>query len=223
MKNKIINFCKLSPTIFLKILGVVIIITAFFSLRYIFWGADGIMFLADTDNILGVIAQQKTDFWHNYVTRQKTIYHKNETILLAHIIGVSIAFITGVFQLMPTVRKRNINIHRTVGYLYTISAIIGLSFGAYISFALPMVGGLLAIIPNIIGGTLGIIFILVALICLWKKEYSAHGKWILRSYSILFTVLTLYFLERLSTIHYMPVYKQRALCMWTYSYMMHWH
>ncbi len=194
MKNKIRNFYKLLPTIFLITLSIVVIITAIYSLRYVFLGADGIMFLADTDDLLGLISHQKSDFWHNFALRQKPIYHKNETILLAHIIGVSIAFIAGIFQLSPSVRKQSITIHRNIGYLYIISAVIGLSFGGYISFALPMVGGLLAIIPNIIGSSLGIFFILIALICLWKKQYLTHGKWMLRSYAILFTLLTLYFL-----------------------------
>ena len=47
---------------------------------------------------------------------------------------------------------------------------------------------------NIIGGTLGIIFVLMATIRLWQKKYLDHGKWMLRSYAVLLTIVTLYLL-----------------------------
>jgi len=194
MKNKLHPPHRFLSKILFVLLSLVVITIAAFSLRYFFLGAAGITYLSDNDPMLSFLSQQKFDFWQDFITSQRPLYYKNESALLTHIIGASIALILGIFQFIPSFRRNSQSIHKIIGFLYSISALVGLSFGAYISFALPMVGGLSSIIMNIIGGLLGIIFILIALICLWQKKYTVHGKWMLRSYAVLLTIVTLYFL-----------------------------
>ena len=197
MKNKF--------TFFFKTIGILAIINALYSLRYLFLGVNGIVYLNDNDIILSFLSQQKTDFWHQFVLSQQTLYQEAELSVLIHIIGVSIALIIGVFQFIPSLRIKAIFTHKFFGFVYLFSTLIGLFLGVFISFDLPMVGGKSSIIMNIIGGTLGIIFVLMATIRLWQKKYLDHGKWMLRSYAVLLTIVTLYLLIGFFAICRLPI------------------
>lgn len=174
------------------ILGFSALTASVVSMRYLFMGADGISVLADTDDLLSIFSQQKIRFWHDFVDQQKTAYHENVFVLLVHIIGMSVALSLGIYQLTPYFRQLNPGLHRIFGYIYSVSSLIGLSSGAFISIALPMVGGISAIIPNIIGATIGILSIIFGIISIRQGLRQAHEKWMLRSYAVVSTLLTLY-------------------------------
>lgn len=167
---------------------------ALYSLRYLLDGADSVDALSQTDAFLEYLFGQEGTFWHDFAVSQKPLYHLNEFAVVAHISAASIALLAGMFQFVPVVRKEMPLLHRMSGYLYAFNATLGLALGAYISFTLPMVGGTKTILLNVFGGSLGISFIVVSFVSIWRKQYLKHGHWMLRSYAILMTILTVYFL-----------------------------
>lgn len=170
------------------------VLIAAYSLRYMFDGADSVASLSGVDAVLQHLSREESTFWRDFSISQRPLYHLSEFSVVGHIGAASIALIAGIVQLLPFIRSRAPLLHRASGYLYAFTAILGLGLGAYISFTLPMVGGNKAITSNVIGGMLGISFVVISFIYIWKKEYVKHGQWMLRSYATLMTILTVYLL-----------------------------
>lgn len=168
--------------------------TAIFSLRYLIQGVNAVEALGSTDELLEFLSGQPGRFWFDFAASQLPLYHRNEFAVVGHIVGASIALLTGFVQFIPLIRNKAALLHRATGYLYTFTALTGLFLGAYISVTLPMIGGTGAIIANVVGGALGIIFILIAFISIWKKKYVQHEQWMMRSFAILLTIVTVYLL-----------------------------
>lgn len=170
------------------------VLIAFYSLRYLFDGADSVHALSQTDALLESLSGLEGTFWHDFTVSQKPLYHLNEFAVVGHISAASIALLAGILQFIPLIRNKVPLLHRASGYLFAFTAIFGLALGAYISVSLPMVGGTKTIISNVIGGVLGITFVVISFACIWKKQYLKHGQWMLRSYAVLMAILTVYLL-----------------------------
>lgn len=167
---------------------------ALHSLRYLFDGAESVSALSETDALLEYLSGRQSTFWHSFSISQKPLYHLNEFAVVGHISAASIALLAGILQLTPFIRQNAPLLHRASGYLYAFTAILGLGLGAYVSFSLPMIGGTKTIISNVIGGALGIGFVVVSFIYISKKQYLKHAQWMLRSYAVLMAILTVYLL-----------------------------
>jgi len=170
------------------------VMIAVYSLRYLIDGADSVDALSQTDALLGYLFGQEGTFWHDFAVSQKPLYHLSEFAVVAHISTASIAVLAGMFQFVPFIRNKIPLLHRASGYLYAFTATLGLALGAFISVTLPMVGGTKTILFNVLGGSLGISFILVSFVSIWRQQYLKHGQWMLRSYAVLMTILTIYLL-----------------------------
>ncbi|MCF7779098.1 DUF2306 domain-containing protein [Sulfitobacter sp. M220] len=170
------------------------VVVALYSLRYLFVGADSVDALSETDAFLKYLSGQEGTFWRDFAASQKPLYHLNEFAVVGHISAASVALLAGIIQFIPLIRTEAPLLHRASGYLYAFTAILGLALGAYISFALPMIGGTKTIISNVIGGAIGITFVLIAFVCIRNKQYLKHGQWMLRSYAILSAIVTVYLL-----------------------------
>lgn len=170
---------------------------ALYSLRYLIDGAESVAALAETDEMLAYLSGQESSFWQDFSRSQKPLYHAHEFAVVGHIAAASIALLAGFLQLSPYIRRTYPMLHRGSGYLYAFTAILGLGLGGYISFALPMIGGTKTVISNVIGGMVGIGFVVMAFVCIWKQRFLEHGRWMVRSYAMLMAIVTVYLLVAL--------------------------
>ncbi|WP_243735749.1 DUF2306 domain-containing protein [Christiangramia sabulilitoris] len=106
-----------------------------------------------------------------------------------HITLGGIALLVGWTQFSPKLRKRNIKLHRNIGRIYIVTALISSICGIYIAqFA---TGG----ISNIIGFTLsGVVWLLTTVLAynsVIKGNIQLHQKFMIYSYAVCFSAVTL--------------------------------
>lgn len=108
---------------------------------------------------------------------------------VGHIVAAPIALATAVFQLMPRLRARRPALHRTMGRVYGLAILVaGLSA---LVMALNPNGGLLASLGF---GALAILWIGFTTIGITRaraKDFTAHRRWMIRSFALTFAAVTL--------------------------------
>ena len=107
--------------------------------------------------------------------------------LFLHIIGGSIALLSGPIQFLPIIRKKYLNFHRWMGRLYLAGILLGSSAAFYLA------------INSVVGWMFGIILFALAIywltstamafVCIRCKQIEAHKVWMTRSYIVTFSFL----------------------------------
>lgn len=121
-------------------------------------------------------------------------YWPDRLALLIHILGGSIALLTGPFQLWSGFRRRCPRLHRSTGYAY----IAGVALGASASFGLtfhtrPDFGLSLFVLAVMWWISVGMAFVAVR-----NSRFDAHREWMIRSYIITFAFVSYRYLVGLS-------------------------
>ncbi|EAY29530.1 DUF2306 domain-containing protein [Microscilla marina] len=107
-----------------------------------------------------------------------------------HITSSIICLVTGPFQFVPRLRHRYPKLHRKVGkaYVFTILFLAAPS-GLYMAFFAN--GGFWAQLAFFILAWLWFITTFLALQTAIKRDFVAHRKWMVRSYALVFSAVTL--------------------------------
>jgi uncharacterized membrane protein len=95
----------------------------------------------------------------------------------------------GWVQFSKKLRKRNMNLHRKVGFLYIVSVLISSICGLYIGFH--ATGGWVAKVGFITLGIFWFVITLMALKTVKNKEIRLHEKLMIYSYAACFGAVTL--------------------------------
>ncbi len=110
-------------------------------------------------------------------------------IFKLHIAFGIISILTGAFQLIPSIRKRWINLHRWIGKLYVGSIFVSATCGLVI--AQLALGGLITRMGFSILSLLWFYFTYLAYTHARNGNISMHRTWMYRSYALTFSSLTL--------------------------------
>ncbi len=106
-----------------------------------------------------------------------------------HIFASAVSLLVGFIQFLPRIRQEKINLHKILGFIYLVSVLVGGFSGLKIS-------------PYATGGsvsswgfsTLAVLWIfctVFAFYFLFRKKFSSHGRWMIRSYGLTFAAVTL--------------------------------
>ena len=68
-----------------------------------------------------------------YFPRQRAFYEANTGWLLAHIVGMMLTALIGPFQFLRSFRGRQPRIHRILGRVYIVAALVGGARGLYLA------------------------------------------------------------------------------------------
>jgi uncharacterized membrane protein len=100
-------------------------------------------------------------------------------ILIPHAIFAGIALILGIFQFSNRLRAKYLKVHRTLGYIYVVCAVIGGPTGILVSIKIGPPDLVMAAITQTVGWltTLGI-----ALYFVRAGNIAEHRRWMIRSY-----------------------------------------
>lgn len=115
-----------------------------------------------------------------------------------HIVLGGIALLLGWLQFSHKLRRRYINLHRTIGKIYVISVLISGTCGLFI--ALYVTGGIISTIGFF---TLGIIWLSTTILgfrAIRKGNVESHEKFMVFSYAACFAAVTLRFWLPILTI-----------------------
>ena len=107
-----------------------------------------------------------------------------------HVISSSFVLIAGFTQFFRVFRTRYPRIHRWSGWLYIIT-ILGLSLPSGLILAFSVAGGLSTQISFVLLSSLWAITTLSALYFLLKKRWILHRDWMIRSFALSLSALSL--------------------------------
>ena len=123
----------------------------------------------------------------------------------------------GFTQFSKKILKRNPSLHRTLGYIYVANVLLitgpaGLIMGFYAN------GGTFSRIAFVLLALLWILFTAIALIKAKQKDFKAHRNYMIRSYALTLSAITLrawkYGITNTMTLPPMDVYRVVAWAGW---------
>ena len=106
-----------------------------------------------------------------------------------HIFLGALALLIGWSQFSKKWRLKNIKLHRTIGKIYVVAALLSGLAGLYIAFY--ATGGIETKLGFGILAVLWLTTTTVAFISIKNKKIIAHQKWMIRSYALCFAAVTL--------------------------------
>jgi uncharacterized membrane protein len=124
-----------------------------------------------------------------YFHRPSGHFGEHYALLLTHIIGGSVALLTGPWQFSQRLRRRNLSLHRWLGRIY----LSGVSVGSLAGFgsALYSEGGL---VTHFGFGTLAVLWFFTGLMAYRYARagrIEEHRQWMIRNFSLSLAAVTL--------------------------------
>lgn len=125
------------------------------------------------------------------LTKQDVVFDPFwRTSFYIHIAGGMLAIITGPFQFIKVLRKRNLGLHRLIGKIYVASILfIAAPTGLYMAFYAN--GGVYSSLGFILMSILWFYTTYMALTTIRKRKVQEHANWMVRSYAMTFAAVTL--------------------------------
>jgi len=110
-------------------------------------------------------------------------------MLLMHVSAAPVALALGAFQVMPRFRRNKRALHRWMGRIYGVAVLVG-GIGA-MGIALNAIGGFWAQVGF---SALGVLWLGTTALAIWmavNSRFVEHRIWILRSFALTFSAVTL--------------------------------
>jgi uncharacterized membrane protein len=118
-------------------------------------------------------------------------YLRHPGIALVHMLPGLFFLAGGSLQFVTRIRRRNIRIHRRLGWvLATLAATSGL-FALIVSFTLPAFGGLTTQTATVFFGAIFLFALIKAIRHIRRKEIQRHREWMIRVYALAMGVATI--------------------------------
>jgi hypothetical protein len=123
----------------------------------------------------------------NFSEASYMMYWPVRGYLLTHVIGGSLALLTGPFQIWSGLRRRVLKAHRALGVAYLAGTVIGSSGAYYMAAVSPLrtFGISLIALATAWLATTGMAFIAIK-----KRRIDIHKEWMVRSYVITYAFVT---------------------------------
>lgn len=128
----------------------------------------------------------------NFLLTKQDIVHDAlwRTAFYIHIAGGMLAIALGPFQFIRKFRERYLHVHRSIGKLYVFAIlVIGAPTGLYMAFFAN--GGAYASFGFILMSILWFYTTWMGLQTIMKKQIIQHQQWMIRSYAVTFSAVTL--------------------------------
>lgn len=108
----------------------------------------------------------------------------------AHVYSSMFALIAGFTQFSGKLRRDHKGLHRAMGYVYILVVLVfsgptGLYMGVYAN------GGWTSQLAFVLLAILWWLFTFLALKSAWKRDFQGHEKWMIRSYALTLSAITL--------------------------------
>lgn len=130
----------------------------------------------------------------DFLITKQFVYHIDSWrfAFYIHVFSSIFVIFCGLFQFSAYFIQKRPKIHKIFGYIY-ISDLLLIAGPGGLIMSFYANGGILAQISFVTLSTLWISFTLYAFILVLKKKYIQHGQWLLRSYALTLSAVTLRF------------------------------
>jgi len=124
-----------------------------------------------------------------YFERQRDVYEDRQVGLMIHISAMMFATLAGPFQFLRPLRERHFGLHRTLGKIYIVAAIVGALGGLYMA-PVSASGAVSDVSFTLLG--LGVLLTTtLAYVRIRGGNVQSHREWMTRSYALIFAAVTL--------------------------------
>jgi uncharacterized membrane protein len=106
-------------------------------------------------------------------------------LLLPHALAGTLAILIGPLQFSTRLRQRNLQLHRVLGRVYVYSVFIAAPLAIIIAWRSPLIVG------TITQAGAWFVTTLAALLTARNRQLQAHRQWMIRSYAVTFTFVSL--------------------------------
>lgn len=129
-----------------------------------------------------------------FLETKQLIYHIKlwRYSFYTHVFFSPLVILSGLFQFNRWIISKKPKLHRTLGYIYIVSVLI-ISAPSALVMAFYANGGRIAQISFVTLTLCWILFTWIALKKAKKGDYTSHVKWMLRSYALTLSAVTLRF------------------------------
>ena len=107
--------------------------------------------------------------------------------VVLHIVCVALYCYLGAFQFLPSIRRHNPTLHRYNGRLMVVSGIVsalsGLWMTHFYSFPYGLQGDLLYSVRILLGSAM-IVFVVLGVAAILRRDTVRHSSWMIRAYAI---------------------------------------
>jgi len=107
-------------------------------------------------------------------------------LLIPHVVGASLALVTGAVQFSSRIRRWNLGFHRVTGRVY-----VGAIFVAG-PIAIVMSHGTIYFTATLVQAGAWLVTALAALLTARNRQIEPHRQWVVRSYAVTFTFILLH-------------------------------
>ena len=106
--------------------------------------------------------------------------------VLLHILAVVPYSIVGAFQFAPGFRKRNRPWHRAAGRIIGVFGLLSALTGLWMAhfYPWPAGDGVGVYVERLIAGTAMLGFMILGLDAVRRRNFKAHGEWMIRAYAL---------------------------------------
>ncbi len=129
--------------------------------------------------------------WHHDFALRFVADQVDRLPLLLHVVGSLGFLLLAMLQILPGFRHRHSRWHRKAGRWAGPLGIIGGLSGVWMTLAHPDIGGPLLYWGRILSGTTWSLFILLGLLAVRRRDFKAHGRWMIRAFALVLPAGTL--------------------------------
>jgi hypothetical protein len=124
-------------------------------------------------------------------------YFPNRGYLFVHVIGGSLALLSGPFQLWSGLRRRVLSWHRAFGFTYLTGVLLGAGGAFYLAAVSPSkpFGFALAVLAFA-----WIVASAMAFLAIKNRRIKLHKEWMIRSYVLTYSFVSFRFIYRLNVL-----------------------
>lgn len=123
-----------------------------------------------------------------FIPGQAVAYMANLGPLLLHIAGGTVALAIGPYQFLPNLRARRPRLHHVLGRVY-LAAVLCTAVGG-LGLARIALGGPMARLGFAVMAVVLLLFTLLAVAAIRRRDIATHRRWMYRSYAAVFSAVT---------------------------------
>lgn len=120
------------------------------------------------------------------ITASNARFHASPLPIVLHVFAVIPFSIVGALQFAPALRRRGRSWHRNAGRLLAPLGLVVALSGLWMTlfFPWPAMDGVLVYLERLVFGVAMVVSILCGLHAIRRRDFTAHGEWMMRGYAI---------------------------------------
>lgn len=120
--------------------------------------------------------------------------HVDRLPLFLHVTGAGLFMLLAVLQILPGTRARHPRWHRKAGKFAFAFGLVGAVSGLWLTLAHPGISGPILYWGRAIASAAWFIFLLLAVGAIKRRDFRAHGRWMIRAFALALPAGTLAFI-----------------------------